>query len=152
MREAFFGVAAALLCACGTGGSGTTDFAQNFVGTWSGMTTLVVNGQAQTGGLIQLAISETGANALTIGAICPDGLHSSGPPATAGTATAFTIHAYACPVTGGGACSSIVENLTSGSASLSGTDLTGAYSGTQTCDSGPLVTSVVSFTVTKMVP
>jgi hypothetical protein len=152
MRNVLCGLAAALLSACGSSGSGATDVARNFVGTWNGTTTLVVNGQSQAGGSILLAISETGSNALTIGAICPDLLNSSGPPATADTATAFTMHAYACPVTGGGACSTIVENITDGSGSLSGTTLAGAYSKTQTSDSNPLVTATVRFRLTKGVP
>jgi hypothetical protein len=152
MRKTFFGLVAALLSACGSGGSGVADLAQDFVGTWDGTTTLVDDGQNQTGGSIVLAISKAGTSALTIGAICPDLLHSSGPPATADTATAFTIHAFTCPVTGGGTCSTIVENVTGGSASLIAETLTGSYSTTQTCDSGPLVTAMVNFSVMKVLP
>ncbi len=144
-------LAAALLSACGNAAKGT-DFAQNFVGTWNGTTTLNVNGQSQPGGSILIAISETGTNGLTIGAICPDLLHSVGPHGTADTATAFTIEPYDCPVTGGGACSSIVENLTGGSGNLAGATLVGAYSGAQICDSNPRVTATVNFTVTRVVP
>jgi hypothetical protein len=101
MRQAILAtVAAVVLGGCGNGtgtmDSGTTDWAPDFVGTWNGTTTTMASGQT-TALAGYVVITSPGVNALTIGHACPDGLNTSGPPATVVADRQFNVEAYSCP-------------------------------------------------------
>jgi hypothetical protein len=111
-----FGAAVVLLAACGSGSAASTamDWAPSFTGTWNGTISTTVAGGLTTTVAGYVVITETGTNALLIGHACPDGLNTSGPPATVVSASAFTVGPYSCPAVAQGGCPSFVLNFTGG--------------------------------------
>ena len=143
-------VAAVLLSGCG---SGSTDFGQNFVGTWNGVFLEMVGTQSFTVSQ-SISITVTGANSLTLAGVsnvaffCSNG---SGPPATATSATEFSGGTLTCPpVANGIGCPATNDVQTTsyrgGSGTLNGTVLTIVLTGTDACSSGTSTNFTQTFT------
>jgi hypothetical protein len=139
-----YAIGASIIClATGCDGS-EKDYAGNFVGLWTGTSTVTVNGQiGTTNGYTH--INETGTNSIKVGDLCIDG---DGPNATVNSASSFTVGGMSCPPGTVGSCSSVVLSLSGGGGTLNGNTLT--ISGTGTLSGcGSTYTYALTFTGTK---
>ena len=128
MRQVIL-VAVVVLAGCG---SGTTDWAPNFVGAYPGTKTITVSPTNSSQFAVTLTVVETGTNKIALNGACPD---ANGPPATVISATQGTGGAYTCPtVVETGCPSGFVQAFTSSTATINGTTLTVTGTGTGTCD------------------
>ena len=139
-------LAAMLVALAGCGGSdnnGNGIDLSRFVGLWNGTSVVTANGQTTSASGFT-HITANGSD-LSIGDVCANG---TGPGATPTSATAFSIHAYACPPIATTSCSSVVLSTTGGTGSVSGTTLTMTLPGT-VAGCGTTGTFSIAFTGAK---